>query len=106
MTTILLVIQVFIVVSLIAIIMLQKTGTDSLAGLSGGGNGVMSSKSSANVFTKITFYLAIAFIINSLIIAKVSRDNYLKSTSSIIQSIENQPAQHLPLEQKAPVVEE
>jgi preprotein translocase subunit SecG len=72
MTTLLLVLQVFIVLLLILVIMLQKTGTDSLAGLAGGGHGVLSSRTTSNMFSKVTVILAIAFIVNSLIIAKIA----------------------------------
>lgn len=72
MTTLLLILQVFIVLLLIVIILLQKTGTDSLAGLAGGGHSVLSSRTASNMFSKVTVILAAAFIINSLIIAKLA----------------------------------
>lgn len=106
MTTILLFIQVFIVIGLIGVILLQKTGSDSLAGLSGSGNGLLSSKSTANVFSKVTIYLAVAFIANSLLIAKIEKDNFLKSTRSIIDNIIVSPEQDLNKEQEAPKIEE
>lgn len=89
MTTILLVIQVFIVLVMAFVILLQKTGTDSLAGLSGGGMSFLSNKSSNNVFYKITVFLAIAFMLNSLLIAKISMVN-IKSKSSIIEQIDGE----------------
>lgn len=106
MTTILLFIQVFIVIGLIGAILLQKTGSDSLAGLSGGGNGLLSSKSTANVFSKVTVYLAIAFVVNSLLIAKIEKDNFLSSTRSIIDNISVSPEQNVNKEQEAPKIEE
>lgn len=71
MTTLLLILQIFIVVCLIGIILIQKTGSDSLSGLSGSGNSLISSRTSSNIFTKITIILTIAFMINSLVIAKI-----------------------------------
>lgn len=88
MTSILLFIQVFIVFFLILTILIQKTGGDSLAGLSGGGHGVFSSRSSSNMFSKATIILAIAFMANSLLIAKVSMHTN-KPKQSLIESIEN-----------------
>ncbi len=76
MTTLLLVIQAIIVLCLICVILLQKTGTDSLAGLSGGGSGVFSSKGTANALTRITVFLAIAFVLNSLLIARIINDEH------------------------------
>lgn len=71
---------------MIAIILLQKTGSDSLAGLSGGGNNLFSSKSSMGLLSKITIFLTICFILNSLLIAKVINNQY-KHSSKIINSI-------------------
>lgn len=71
MTTLLLILQIFIVVFLIGIILIQKTGADSLSGLSGSGNSLVSSRTSSNIFTKITIILTIAFMVNSMAIAKI-----------------------------------
>ena len=90
MTTILLIIQVFIVCMLIAVILVQKTGTDSLAGLSGGGHNVFSSRASSNLLTKLTTILAIAFMVNCMVIAKVSANNN-KATKSIVDTIAIDP---------------
>jgi preprotein translocase subunit SecG len=49
---------------------MQKTGGDSLAGLSGSGHNFLSNKSASNIFSKATIILAVAFMINSLLIAK------------------------------------
>jgi len=87
MTTILLIIQIFIVLCLVGVVLLQKTGGDSLAGLSGGGHNFLSSKSASNVFSKATIILAIAFMTNSLIIAK-NITHKTKPKSSIIESLE------------------
>lgn len=87
MTTVLLIVQLFIVLSLILVILLQKTGTDSLAGLSGSGHNFMSAKATTSIMSKITIYLAIAFMVNSLIIVRVTADN-LKPSMSIGETIE------------------
>lgn len=86
MTTLLLVIQVIIVLSLIGIILIQKTGTDSLAGLSGGGHNIMSGKSATNMLTKATVVLAICFVFNSLLIAKLINNEH-KNTKSLIETM-------------------
>lgn len=86
MTTLLLIIQIIIVLALIGIILIQKTGTDSLAGLSGGGHNIFSSKSSTNFLTKATIILTICFITNSIIIAKVINNEHHKSIK-LIKSI-------------------
>ncbi len=86
MTTLLLVIQVIIVLSLIGIILIQKTGADSLAGLSGGGHNFMSGKFATNMLSKTTIILAICFVLNSLIIAKLINTGH-KNSKSIIETI-------------------
>ena len=107
MTTILLVIQVFIVLALICVILLQKTGSDSLAGLSSGGNNAFSSKSASGIFTKTTIFLAMAFIVNSLLIVKITKDAFLASNKSILEHIEVEPKQEkAPEPLTAPKVEE
>lgn len=98
MITILLTIQIFIVLFLIAVILLQKTGTDSLAGLSGGGHGMLSSRTASNVFSKATIGLAIAFMLNSLIIAKFSvldgnaRKSFWETPGELIHQESGAPA--------------
>ena len=74
-------IQIIIAIFLILIVLLQKSGTDSLGGIgggSGGANAVISSKASANILTKITMILVILFFVNSLALAVIAS----KSTSS------------------------
>jgi len=87
MTTVLFIMQAFIVLMLIGVILLQKTGTDSLAGLSGGGHNAFSSKASSDLLTKLTTVLAIAFMVNCLIIAKVSVSKVSSIPSSIADTI-------------------
>ncbi len=103
MTTILLIVQMFIVCMLIAVILIQKTGTDGLAGLSGGGHNVFSSRASSNLLTKLTTVLAIAFMVNSLVIAKVSISSS-KPSKSIVDSIVVNPEAAPAKEEKTPEV--
>lgn len=109
MTTILLLIQIFIVLALIGVILLQKTGSDSLAGLSGSGHNVFSNRSASNIFNKTTIVLAAAFMINSLIIAKVIKSEYLASNKSILDTIVipgTGDKKHAPEKSGAPKMEE
>ena len=87
MTTVLLAIQVIIVVFMIFVILLQKTGANSLAGLSGGGNSAFSTKTTSNALYKITIILAICFIVNSLVIAKIINSAHTDKHKSISESI-------------------
>lgn len=73
MIEILLIVQIVICLLLIGVILLQRTGADSLSGLSGGGNtGVVSARAAANFLTRTTIILATFFIINSIVLANLS----------------------------------
>jgi preprotein translocase subunit SecG len=89
MISIFLVIQIIISVFLVGVILLQKDASDGLSGLSGSGimGGVMAPKSVENTLTKITKYLAIAFIVNSLILGNIA--SRAGKSSSLIEKIEH-----------------
>ena len=72
---------------LIIVILLQKTSTDGLSGIGGGGNnmGVMSGRSAANFLTRTTIVLAIIFFVNAIILANLSTKNH----SNLSQKMES-----------------
>ncbi len=73
----LLFIHLIIAILLIVVILLQKTSTDGLSGIGGGGNmGLVSSRSAANFLTKITIVLAIIFFANALLLANLSSKSH------------------------------
>ena len=68
MQNVLLVVQLLLAVSLIAVILIQKSAQDG-GGLMGGGatmGGLFTARGSANVITRTTAILATLFILNSL----------------------------------------
>ncbi len=70
MYTILLVAHTIIVLFLIVMVLLQRTESDGLSGLSGGGgNQFMTGRGAANLMTKTTAFLAAAFMLTSLVLA-------------------------------------
>jgi protein translocase SecG subunit len=71
MFTALLVLQFFIVIGLVFSVLMQKTGADSISGLSMTGKSVLSNRAASNLLTKATVIFATAFMINSLILAKI-----------------------------------
>lgn len=81
-----LILQICIIALMVLVVLFQKSGTDSLAGLSGGGHGLVSGKTSTTLITKLTFFLAIAFMINSLLLAKFTIVNF-QSSSDLLKSI-------------------
>lgn len=83
---ILLFVHVVISVLLITAILLQKTGADSLSGLSSGNNsglGVMTPHSAANFLTRVIIFLAICFFANAIILANISSTKDGKIASKI-----------------------
>jgi preprotein translocase subunit SecG len=90
MQLILLVIHIIIAILLVGIILIQRTSNDGLSGLSGGSNtGVMSSRASANLLTRITAILAALFMVNSLVLANLAARSH-KTVSVIDQVVPNQ----------------
>ena len=78
MLDILLVVHVVISILLIIVILLQKNNSDGLAGLGGGGSnmGLVTARSAANFFTRVTVFLAVLFMANSLLLANLSNQNH------------------------------
>lgn len=108
----LLVLQIVIAFVMIILVLIQKSDGDSLGGIGGGSGGmgaVISSKSSANLLSKITMFLAAAFMLNCIILASISgkdNDKVKSEFEQIIQeqdkSVEGEPAKKTI---KAPEVE-
>ncbi|MHC0449430.1 MAG: preprotein translocase subunit SecG [Candidatus Lariskella arthropodorum] len=81
--------QVIITLLLIFVVLLQKTGNDTISGLSSAGPSVFSSRSSSGLLKKVTIILAIAFMMNSLLLARgIMRDS--NAASAIISDIEKE----------------
>ena len=98
MDTVLLVIHLIIVVSLVLVILLQKSSTDSLSGLGGGAanpSALTNIRGSANILTRVTSFLAFGFICTSLGLA------YLANQSGKSELLDNLNA---PAAQVAPAV--
>lgn len=96
MYTVLLVIHSIIVLFLIVMILIQRTDSDGMGGLSGsaGGNQFMTGRSAANLMTRTTAILAGVFMFTSLVLAVIASR---MTSHSIIDSV---PAQT----QEAPAV--
>lgn len=81
----LLFIHLIIALLLIIVILLQKTSTDGLSGIGGGGNmGLMSGVSAASFLMKTTIILGVCFFVNALVLANLSS----KSQVSIIEKMQ------------------
>jgi preprotein translocase subunit SecG len=68
MTTIILTIHLFLALSLIISVLLQRSEGGAL-GIGGGGDGMMTGRAQANMLTRLTAVLAAAFVTTSLLLA-------------------------------------
>ena len=107
MFSFLLVVQILVSVSIIALVMLQQgKGADMGAGFGAGASGtVFGSRGSGSFFTRATGILAAVFFINCLLIASpLIRDNE-RSADTLADQIEQQAVQQQEAEQVNAVVE-
>ncbi len=81
----LLFVHLIIAILLVIVILLQKTSTDGLSGIGGGGNnmGLMSGRSAANFLTRTTVTLAVIFFCNALVLANLSSQSRSSLTSKM-----------------------
>jgi preprotein translocase subunit SecG len=96
MTTIILIVHLLIALALVGVILLQRSEGGAL-GIGGGGfGGLMTGRSSANLLTRTTAFLAAGFIATSLLLA------ILASQSRAPQSILDQPVAPVPATPQEP----
>jgi preprotein translocase subunit SecG len=84
----LLFIHLIIAILLVIVILLQKTSTDGLSGIGGGGGniGLVSGRSVANFLTRTTVILAITFFCNALVLANLSSQPRSNLTNKLEKS--------------------
>jgi len=98
MYTILLVIHTILVVFLILMVLIQRTDSDGLSGLGGGGgNQFMTGRGAANFMTRTTAILAAAFMVTSLSLAVMA--SHMTRTSIIDTAV---PLETAPVPVEAP----
>lgn len=81
---------------MIGVILIQRTSSDGLSGLSGGGGGnaLFSVRGKANILTKLTTFLAIGFLITSLTLAYLAAH---KPKDSVVDKIAAEKTAPAPL---------
>ena len=107
MFSFLLVVQILVSVSIIALVMLQQgKGADMGAGFGAGASGtVFGSRGSGSFFTRATGILAMVFFINCLLIASPLIRDREQSADTLADQIEQQAVQQEQAEQVNAVVE-
>ena len=90
MENIVLTIHLILALALVGIVLLQRSegGGSGLGGGGGGGDGIMSGRGAATALTKITWVLAIAFIITSMSLTIIASRN--ANSSSIFDRLGNE----------------
>lgn len=90
MATVILVIHLILALSIIALVMIQRSEGGGL-GIGGGGvGGLATAGQTANVLTRTTGILAACFFATSLILAILAGTH--KNTGSVFDSLDNPPA--------------
>jgi preprotein translocase subunit SecG len=107
MFSFLLVVQILVSVSIIALVMLQQgKGADMGAGFGAGASGtVFGARGSGSFFTRATGILAAVFFVNCLLIASPLIRDREQSADTIADQIEQQAVQQEQAEQVNAVVE-
>ena len=101
MYTILLVIHVILVLTLIGTVLLQRSEGGAL-GIGGGGGGLMSGRSQANLLTRATAVLAGLFMLSSITLTLIATNR--SDSESIVEQIQSAPAEEAPAEPEGPSV--
>jgi preprotein translocase subunit SecG len=89
MTTILLIIHLFLALGLVAVILLQRSEGGAL-GIGGSGGGMMTARGQANFLTRVTAILAVAFIATSLTLAILASNE--RKPRSVLDAVPVRPA--------------
>jgi preprotein translocase subunit SecG len=89
MITIILTIHIFLALSIIIAVLLQKSEGGGL-GIGGAGGGFMTARGTANLLTKITAILGACFFITSILLALLSSsNNKISIATEVEKSIQN-----------------
>ena len=97
MTTIVLVIHLILAIALVAVVLLQRSEGGGL-GIGGGGGGLISVRGTANLLTRVTAVIAVAFMATSLTLAILA--GYGKEAGSILDTAPTQTPTQTPTEQQ------
>ncbi len=89
MENVVLTIHLLLALSLIAVVLLQRSEGGGL-GMGGGGGGAMTGRAAATALGKMTWILAVAFIITSLTLTIIAAQQ--SAGSSVLDRMGDQPA--------------
>lgn len=81
MTTFLIVLQVILTISIVVVVLLQKSSSIGLGAYSGSNESLFGAKGPANFMAKITMFLGLFFIINTITLGYLYNAKSSRSTS-------------------------
>ena len=92
METVVLVIHLILALSLIGVVLMQRSegGGLGMGGGGGGGGGIVSGRAAATALGKVTWGLAIAFICTSMALTIIAAQN--SAGTSVLDRLSDQPA--------------
>ena len=101
MNKVILIIHVILAISMIGVVLLQRSEGGAL-GIGGGGGGLMSGRSQANFLTRATAVLAGLFMLTSLTLTIMAGNR--GEQRSIVDDIQAESSEQAPAEPAAPSV--
>ena len=101
MENVVLIVHLFLALGLIAVVLMQRSEGGGLGMGGGGGGGAMTGRSAASALSKVTWVLAICFIITSITLTIIAARNSA-GTSVIDQLGITPPAQNAPANDLVP----
>ena len=93
MANVVLIIHLILAISLICVVLLQRSEGGAL-GIGGGGGGVVSQRGAATALAKITWAVAIAFLVTSLALTILAKQS---GTGSVLEKFETGSDTSIPL---------
>lgn len=109
MSTVLLIIHLIIAISLVTLILLQRSegGALGIGGGGGGAGGLMTSRGAANILTRATGFLAFAFFATSILLTILARQQVAPTSildSAPFETEMSIPAPEVPLVPEEPAI--
>lgn len=98
MENVVLIIHLILALSLIGLVLMQRSEGGGL-GIGGGGGGVMSARGAATALGKLTWILAVAFICTSIALTIIAAEK--ASNSSVVDGDSGQPSATAPADDGA-----
>lgn len=103
--TVLLVIHTILVLFLIVMVLIQRSDSDGMSGLGGGGgNQFLTGRSQANLLTRTTAILAGAFMLTSLVLAVMAGRMNEGSIVDVVPTEQSAPVETAPATPATPAV--